>query len=89
VNRLQIMPTLERRALLAAIGEAWHLATAETAIPAGMAENGDTPGGPTSPEVTMRDPIAISGEGACGISSPFLTMLESITGISGDASHKR
>jgi DNA adenine methylase len=36
VNRLHTMPTLERRALLNAIGEAWslELAPAETAIPA-------------------------------------------------------
>lgn len=32
VNRLHIMPALERRALLAAIGEAWQLAPAETTM---------------------------------------------------------
>jgi len=48
VNRLHIMPTLERRALLNAITEAWHLelAPAETAMPCSLrdpiAENGDT-----------------------------------------------
>jgi hypothetical protein len=44
VNRLHTMPTLERRALLAAIGEAWQLAPAEMAMvdgPCSIAGNGD------------------------------------------------
>jgi len=41
VNRLYTMPTLERRALLAAIGEAWQRAPAETAMPSSTASNGD------------------------------------------------
>jgi DNA adenine methylase len=44
VNRLHTMPTLERRALLNAITEAWklELAPPQTAMPCSTAENGDT-----------------------------------------------
>ncbi len=45
VNRLQTMPILERRALLAAMGEAWpQLAPSDMAISAGIATNDDTAG---------------------------------------------
>jgi hypothetical protein len=50
VNRLHIMPTLERRALLAAIGEPWQLAPAEPrmvdAATRSIAGTGDSGGRP-------------------------------------------
>lgn len=53
VNRLQTMPTLERRALLCAIGEAWQLAPVETAMEdsaCSIAANGEELPSPTIPD---------------------------------------
>lgn len=78
VNRLRIMPTLERRALLNAITEAWKLELAPAQLTMLDADS------PAPPKIAMLSTGRID-DTTPNAESPFLRMLESCTAVYDEA----